>query len=239
MGGKALFKVRNITDLKDMLNQSVNLYSNEIAYKLKVNKDPIEYKEITYKEFGDEVNYLGNALLKLGLKGSTINLISNNRYEWNTSYLAVVNGVGIISPLDRALTDGELKSLVSRSHSKAIIFEEKYLQTILDLLEDTTTHTLQYYICMDKIDDPRILYYGDLIETGKKLVNEGNDEFKDQVIDPEAMSIILFTSGTTAQSKAVMLSHKNIASNILDCRRYFYVGPKDIVLSFLPLRMYN
>ncbi len=235
MGGKPLYKIRKITDLKDMINQSVNLYSDKTAFKLKISKDPVEYKEITYKQFGDEINFLGNALLDLDLKDETINIISNNRYEWNVSYLAVLNGVGIVSPLDRALTDIEIKSLVTRSNSKAIIFESKYLATIQELIEDTSTHNLQYYICMDKVNDSRIIYYGDLIEKGKNLVNSNKDEFSTQTIDPEKMSIILFTSGTTSLSKAVMLSHKNIVSNIMDARTYLNVTPKDVTLSFLPL----
>lgn len=235
MGGKPLYKVRKITDLKDMINQCVNLYENKTAFKIKISKDPIEYKEITYKQFGDEINYLGNALLNLGLKGETINLISNNRYEWNVSYLATVNGVGIVSPLDRALTNIEIKSLVTRSNSKAIIFESKYLSIIQELLEDTNSHNLKYYICMDKVDDSRIIYYGDLIEKGKNLVIDNKDEFSKQTIDPEVMSVILFTSGTTSLSKAVMLSHKNIVSNIMDCKTYLNITEKDVTLSFLPL----
>ncbi len=75
----------------------------------------------------------------------------------------------------------------------------------------------------------------ELIETGKKLVEEGNREFIDEKINPEEMQIMLFTSGTTSKSKVVALSHKNIVSNLTDFASVLDVDSNDRMLSFLPL----
>ncbi len=234
MGGKPVYKTREISDLKDMLNQSVQLYGDSVAFKLKTCKDPVEYKEITFKEYANDVNSLGTILVSMGLQGETVNIISNNRYEWAVSYMSVVNGLGVVSPLDKSLTNDEIKLLVKRSNSKAIIFSKEYLETILEIIDEKNTN-LSYYICMDEVENPEILFYGDLIKKGTELLNSGNTSYTNIPVDNEKMSIILFTSGTTAQSKAVMLSHKNICSNILDCRAYLDVRHKDVTMSFLPL----
>ena len=234
MGGKKIYEARPITDLKDLLNQSVELFGNKTAFKLKIDNENKIYKEISYSEFGNDVNSLGTALLNLGLKDTTINIISDNRYEWAVSYLAVVNGVGIVAPLDKALTSNEIKSLVERSNSKAVIFSEPYLETMLEIMQEPTCN-VKYFICMDNVDNPNIINYSELINTGKKSVENNNKEYINAQINPEKFSILLFTSGTTSQSKAVMLSHKNIVSNVMDCKMFLDVTDEDIVLSFLPL----
>lgn len=234
MGGKKIYEARPITDLKDLLNQSVELFGNKTAFKLKIDNENKIYKEISYSEFGNDVNSLGTALLNLGLKDTTINIISDNRYEWAVSYLAVVNGVGIVAPLDKALTSNEIKSLVERSNSKAVIFSEPYLETMLEIMQEPTCN-VKYFICMDNVDNPNIINYSELINTGKKSLENNNKEYINAQINPEKFSILLFTSGTTSQSKAVMLSHKNIVSNVMDCKMFLDVTDEDIVLSFLPL----
>lgn len=234
MGGKKIYDARHITDLKDLLNQSVELFGNKTAFKLKIDNENKIYKEISYSEFGNDVNSLGTALLNLGLKDTTINIISDNRYEWAVSYLAVVNGVGIVAPLDKALTSNEIKSLVERSNSKAVIFSEPYLETMLEIMQEPTCN-VKYFICMDNVDNPNIINYSELINTGKKSLENNNKEYINAQINPEKFSILLFTSGTTSQSKAVMLSHKNIVSNVMDCKMFLDVTDEDTVLSFLPL----
>lgn len=234
MGGKKLYDTRNITDLKDMLKQSAQLFGDKTAFKLKVCKEPLEYKNISYQQFFNDVNNLGTALLNLGLKDETINIISDNRYEWAVSYLAVANGVGIVAPLDKALTSNEIKSLVERSYSQAVIFSEHYLETMLEIMQEPDCR-VKFFICMDNVDNPNIINYSELIQIGMSSIENGNTDYINAKINADKFNILLFTSGTTTQSKAVMLSHKNIVTNIMDCRKYLNVNDTDTTLSFLPL----
>ena len=164
-----------------------------------------------------------------------IAIISENRYEWAVSYLAVVAGTGIVVPMDKSLPENEIKSLIERSEVDAIIFSDKYLDVMKDV-KNFGTSNLKYYICMDlKKDENDVLSFKELIKKGEKLLAGGNKDFVDATIDAEKMSIMLFTSGTTAKSKAVALSHKNLCTNLQDIASMFDIGTNDRMLSFLPL----
>ena len=222
------------TDLKDMLKQSGEVYGERPAYKFKTEK-PGEFRIITHKEFRQQVNSLGTSLIQMGLKDKRIAVISENRYEWELAYLSIVAGTGVVVPLDKALPDNEIESLILRSQVEAIFYSSKY-ENIMNQLREKKNTNLKYFISMDLEENENGIYsQKKLVEKGKKLIEDGNNTYLDAKIDAEKMGIMLFTSGTTAMSKAVMLSHKNIITNIMDIVKAFDLNEEDILLSFLPL----
>ena len=222
------------TDLKDMLNQTGEVYGDRPAYIFKTEEKG-KFRTITHKEFRENINALGTTLIQMGLKDKRIALISENRYEWELSYLAVASGVGVIVPLDKALPDNELESLILRSQVEAIIYSSKY-DVIMNTLREKKNTNLKYFISMDLEENTQGIYAEKaLVEKGKKLLADGNKTYIDAKIDAEKMGIMLFTSGTTAMSKAVMLSHKNLVTNVMDIIQRFDLTDEDRFLSFLPL----
>ena len=222
-----------ITDLKDMLNKTKNMYGDKLAYKIKLEEG--KYKTFSHKEVRDMVDALGTALISLGLKGKRIAVIGENRYEWEIAYLSIVCGTGVVVPLDKALPENELESLVERSEIEAIFYTGKYSEVIRKI-RDKNTNKLKYLIAMDKEDSHENTFLqSGLIEEGKKLLEKGNKEFVNAKINPNEMSIMLFTSGTTSKSKAVALSHKNICSNLMDIGDVLDVNSEDVLLSILPI----
>ena len=229
-----LYKVEKITDLKDMINKSVAKFSDRPAYVFKTEKKG-EFKEITYKQLKNDIDSLGTALINLGLEGKRVAVIGENRYEWGVTYLAVVNGTGTIVPLDKALPTNEIESLIIRSGVEAIEYSNKYNEIMNDLKEKKNTD-LKYFISMDLDESENgIISFKKLLTRGKELLENGDKRFIDAKINVEDMRIMLFTSGTTSKSKAVMLSHKNIASNLMDISSVLKVREDDRFLSFLPL----
>ena len=229
-----LYKVEKITDLKDMINKSVEKFSDRPAYVFKTEKKE-EFKEITYKQLKNDIDSLGTALINLGLEGKRVAVIGENRYEWGVTYLAVVNGTGTIVPLDKALPENEIESLIIRSGVEAIVYSNKYNEIMNDLKEKKNTD-LKYFISMDLDESENgIISFKKLLTRGKELLENGDKRFIDAKINVEEMRIMLFTSGTTSKSKAVMLSQKNIASNIYAMQRVEDIRSSDSNLAFLPM----
>lgn len=225
--------ILEVRDLKDMLNKTKNLYADRPCYTIKTEEGA--YKSYTHSEVRDMIDYLGTALISLGLKDKRIAVIGENRYEWELAYLSVACGTGIVVPLDKSLPANELEDLIERSEVEAIFYTKKYQETV-EKIKYNEKNKLKHLISMDSdIHKEGIYSQKELIEKGKELVEAGNREFIDAKIDPEVMDIMLFTSGTTSKSKVVALSHKNLVSNLMDCAHVIDLDSTDRVLSFLPL----
>lgn len=227
-----VYKAEEISNFKELIDRTVKKYPQNTAYKYKIkNGQETEYVSKTYIEFKRDIEALSTKLLDLGLSGKKIALIGNNRYEWCTTYLAVTTGGMIIVPLDKALPKKELQSLITRSKVEAIVCEDKYIESILELKDCN----LKYIISMEKTNYENVLYYNDLLLQGQSLLENGNKLYKEVVIDPNATSILLFTSGTTSISKGVLLSQNNICSDIVALSGYVKLYTTDTLLSFLPI----
>ena len=230
---KKLYEITEILNLKDMLNKTKQIYADKIAYKIKIYNG--KYKTVSHLEVRNTIDYFGTALIKLGLKDKRIAVIGENRYEWEIAYLSIVCGTGVVVPIDKSLPENELKSVIERSEVEAIIFSGKY-EEILTKIRRDENNKLKHLISMDSLKNKEGVYsQSELIEMGRRLVEDGNREFIDANIDTEKMSIMLFTSGTTSNSKVVALSHRNICSNLMDMASVLDVTSNDILLSVLPV----
>ena len=223
-------KVEQINNLKEMLNNTVSKYSDNTAFKY---KNAGKITEVKYSQFKADVDGLGTALIDFGLKDKKIIVISENRYEWAVSYMAITCGTGIVVPLDRSLPENEVRELIITSEADAIICSEKYISGVKKIIGDERSK-LKVFISMDDADG-EFLSLQDVIRRGRNLISGGSMQFLNAEIDEEGMGILIFTSGTTSLSKAVMLSHRNICSNIMDILRVENLFSSDVALSFLPL----
>ena len=227
-----LYEVRPVRDLRDMITSSVELFGDKAAFLVK-REGSTDYMPVSYRQFKQDIDALGTALVSLGLKDKRIAVISENRYEWNVSYLAVLCGTGIAVPLDKELPANEIDNLIRRSAADAVIFSQNLAESV-DAIR--AGHEGICLINMDAEQDMGgVLSFSRLMEKGRGLLEKGDRSFLDATIDPEEMSILLFTSGTTDTAKAVMLSQKNICENLMNMCSMLYIDEKDTFLSILPI----
>ncbi len=233
---RKVYEPRKVNNFREMLEYSTTKYKDNIAYRYKKDytaKQP-EYIEKTFGQVGKDVKALSTILLNKKLEGKRVILIGNNRYEWCISYLAITCGNMVVVPLDKALPDNEIQNLVTRSEAEIAIFDKKYID-IMKKIKEEPNSILNELICMDNLKEEGIENINDLLIEGQKLLEQNNTQYEKIAINPEKMSIMLFTSGTTNEPKAVMLSQKNICSNIQDLASWVQLGTKDTMLSFLPI----
>lgn len=225
--------IEEFKDIKEIIYNSAKKYSDNTAFVIKHqdNKEKT-YENITYKTLLEQINSLGTKLYSIGLKNKRIAILGRNRYEWVLAHLTNLLG-GIISiPLDKDLQIEELENSLIRSKADAIFFDEKYIEKVEEIKNKNNTN-IKEYICMSKIAGYKDIHT--LKEDGRKLLEEGNKEYISAKINENEMNILLFTSGTTSKSKAVMLSQKNIASNIYAMQRVEDIRSTDSNLAFLPM----
>lgn len=224
---------KKLNSFRELLEDSAKKYGEKNAFiiKEKIEKNP-KYKYISYNKLKEDVDSFGQGLISIGLKGKRIAIIGKNSYEWGLTYLTVLSSVGISVPLDKGLKQDEIESLISRSSADCIVFDDKYIDIMNDVKEKGTSN-IKEFICMRQ-NEQGYRTIEEVINIGKKELSDGKKDVFEYTIDPKAMAVILFTSGTTALAKGVMLSQDNILSNIyqMDCMIEFF--DSDVSLAFLP-----
>ena len=233
MSRERYFEATEFKTIKEIIYNSADVYGNNTAFILK-HKDgkDITYENKTYKDLLDDVNSFGTELYELGYENKRIAIVGRNRYEWVVTHLANLLGGMVSVPLDKELQVDELESCLIRSKADIVVFDEKYIDNIEEIKRRGNTNLCDY-ICMSNLNGYKNFW--DLKDKGEKLLKEQQrKEFKSAEIDPYKMSILLFTSGTTSKSKAVMLSQWNIASNVYAMLLVEKFLPTDVNLAFLP-----
>lgn len=235
---KILYNSTRFENIRDIISNSVKLYPNNVAFIIKHKSEEkkskeVTYQNITYTDFQNDINQLGTGLQKLGYTNKRVAVIGKNSYEWAITYYSVINGLGVIIPLDKGLPENEIESLLLRSKADLIVFDKSYEDSINKFLENKSTR-LKDAICMEKSKYEKFKTLDEVKKIGKEELENGNTSYLDLEIDNKKMATIIFTSGTTSLSKAVMLSHYNIASNIYSMQCVEKMYPTDVNMAFLP-----
>lgn len=228
-----IYEAKEYGTIKEYIRDAIKKFADKDAFILKSKEnDEIKYKHVSFKEFGEEVEELGTGLIGLGLQNKRIAIIGHNSYSWVKSYISVVCGVGIVVPLDKGLQVNEIEMSLVRSKADAIIFENEYLPIMEEIKKNGKTNVKEF-IAMNK--EEKYICLADLEEEGKEFLKKDDRRFRKYKPVPDELATIIFTSGTTSMAKAVMLSNKNIASNMYDLMCAEKILSTDVNLLFLPL----
>ena len=250
--GPRYYKVREFTNLREMIDQSTELFGSQTAFKFReqLNDEPVTR---TFIEFRNEYRALGTSLTALGLNGSRLAIVGENSYQWCLAHIAIMNGVGVSVPLDRMLPEEEMIGLLERGEVDALIYDAAF-QGLAQRASERLPK-LRHLICMrsDRLKDPSATVWtapndqpgnadvptfyqmSALLAAGAEMLHQGDQRYLTNPIDPDALGSLLFTSGTTNASKAVMLSHHNICADIRGLAGVVKLPSEVRMLSVLPL----
>ena len=203
------------------------------------NLDTNKWEPTTYEETLAKAKRIAAGLMALGVqKGEKISYLSEGRDMWVIGELGVLYAGAVNVPLSIKL--GETNDLVFRvkhSDSKYVITSKFQLAKIRKVLPECPM--VEKVIIFDRIDDMKEneMYIGDIIEMGDKFLAEHEDMFiqRYKSIEPDDYANISYTSGTTADPKGILLTHRNYTANVEQAHSVIGVGPEDRMLIILPL----
>lgn len=233
--------------------ENVRSYPDAIA--LRYYQDD-RWESITYAEVGNAVMVIACGLGNLGIdRNSKVAIMSENRPEWVVGYLAALTSGAIAIPIDAVLGEIETSHILNHSGAQTIICSMRCYETISRILSEVPQ--LKHIIILDRNITIRLehqgegkgkvlaadgkktnghknfLSYDDLRESGRVLMGRGEIRFPEKSADDIAS--IIYTSGTTGTAKGVMLTHRNIMSNVNSVRNFIRVDDRDNLLLLLPL----
>lgn len=220
------YPVTEITSIQDMLLKTTARYGSCLALA-DLNNTPIA--KVTYSELLDYVLRFGNALDRLGLKeGCHIAVVGDNRVQWGIAYLTAMCFNMIVVPIDKNLTSNEIINILYESESEAVVFSESFE----NMLRDTyVLRKLKHYISMDLLSKKNgFLSMKELIDNTVAIPLKQLPQIK-----PEMLAEIIYTSGSVGRAKGVMLSQRNLATNLMSMRKMIIIDDNDIFLSVLPI----
>ena len=180
--------------------------------------------ELNYNQMWRKICGLGTYFKSLGLvEHKKIAIIGENVIEWVIAYYATLCGGNINVPMDYKLPAEDLADQLIRCGCDALVYTAKFSSMVEEFKKDEKM-PVKYWFCIDDFDS--------FIENGLKIYDSGDKSFEDIEVKPDDLACISYTSGTTAKSKGVMLSHKNIASN---CSSACRAHSGRHVIGFIPL----
>ncbi len=223
----SLINSYKISSIQDMLIKTGVKNQNKLALE-DLASTPIP--QVNYSQLLENVLKFGSALKKLGLNERThIAVISENRVQWGITYLAAMTFNYVIVPIDKNLNTNEILNIIHESDSEAIVFSETFESTFRDRMN--SLKKLKLYIDMDLASaKDGILSMTELINSSGKVSLTDLPK-----INPEELAEIIFTSGSLGRAKGVMLSQKNLASNLVAMTSMIEIGSNDRFLSVLPI----
>lgn len=208
------------SNMKEMVDYCAVKFGNKTAYRLK-NKEngKASYRDVSYNDLKEETTALGKYFVSLGKEEKRIVIIGKNSYEWLLVYLSVLASGNVIIPIDNSLPEKELESQLNRSEADLVFYSNQH--------EAFFKSRPEKGFCTENSE------FSELLTEGRKLNND--EEYNNVIIDSDKMSLLLFTSGTSAESKAVMLSQRNITENVHSLLHWVKLYDTDVNIALLPL----
>ena len=233
------YDLEELSDFRELVGRSARLFPERVAWCFMRDGQRVD---VTFAQFARDVEALGTALRRRAEPGEKIVVIGENSYEWIVAFFAVTNAGLVVAPIDKEYRPDEAFALIERAKPALIVYSDKLDAALTSQFDPKTSVCIQARLRREKselarssepIEGPKVTELPGLIAEGAAAVEAGDESFAKTQVDPDALSAIFFTSGTTGGSKGVMLSQRNFMSDAWACRRLVYIHESTMLV--LPL----
>ncbi|MGI6506838.1 MAG: AMP-binding protein [Saccharofermentanales bacterium] len=189
---------RPATDFRDLLLSCKERVPEKIAFRYRIDRK--NFRDVSYSSFAQEVENLGNYLLSQGFYGKHIAISGTNSYEWLLAFFAITTSGNVAVAIDPELGAKELRKHLLQSDSEAIFCSQNKHNQLAAVCDDDGFDIIHFPIEFAPNN------------TFSSNYREGQRSYADVIIDPDSPAVIFFTSGTSGDSKAAVVSHAGIAA---------------------------
>ncbi len=207
-----------LVDLQEFTKEIEKVYGDRDAYRYLVGNTVVCK---TFRQLRKDADAIASWFVKKGWQGKHVAIIGSTSYHWVTTFLGITCSSNVVIPIDKMLPENEILNLLSMGDVDMVFLSEEF-EPMIHNIEESDNQVVEIH----SFSGTR---FREILRTKPTALPK---------IDPDALAEILFTSGTTGHSKGVMLSQKNIVSNINDIYRMDFaqnIKKDPVVMSVLPI----
>ncbi len=221
------------------LFENVTQKYSDTARPMLMQKVDGVYQGISYKEYRRNVHLFALGLASLGVKqGDRLSIVAENRPEWIVADMAMVTLGAVNVPIYPTLTPKQIEFIYNDAGVKiAVVSNNFQLNKVVKITQDVPS--LEKVIIMSEkgvtLSDG-VLAFRKIYQLGEEF-EKTHPKYLESLPKPKPSDLLtlIYTSGTTGNPKGVMLTHRNLVSNIIASAQVIPIGEEDVLLSFLPL----
>ena len=216
--------------LNDVIDSSCSKYRDSAAIGMAMERP------LTYAEFHERILALATRLLSEDVKkGDNIAILGENSHNWGVAYLAIVRVGAVAVPILPDLPEKDVHHILNEMKVKAIFTTQKQIEKIYELRQEIKGPVITLDDYDGEIGVVVVNTFSSYLEEALATHRANPADSAFPVVGEDDIASILYTSGTSGYSKAVMLSHKNLAANAHSASGLTTIKPGSVWLSILPM----
>ncbi|MBR3994424.1 MAG: AMP-binding protein [Clostridia bacterium] len=223
-----LYETTVFENFRVMTENAAAKFPNKIAISYRKNPKDKEAIDVTYTQMKEDIRNFGTKAIEMGLREKHVAIVGEATYMWVVAFFGLMSIGSVTIPIDKELPASEIADILRVSESSAVFYGRTAAEKIQEQ-KDEIPGVSTFVAMTGEIIDGAVSIES-MIEDGKKLFEAGDNSFYDYEIDTEKCASIVFTSGTTGKGKGVMLSQKNIVSDMTQGMYNFAITPKTMMV---------
>ena len=211
-------------DIREIVEDVGEIYKERTVYSFKKKPSDKEIVKISYEQFREDVRALSTELIAMGCRGKKCAVSGALSYKWICLYYSVLSIGAVLVPLDKDWHADDLADTVKKADAEYFFCDSDMTDKAEIICRESSIESL-YFIDGSEYDGVDAL-----IQRGNEKISDGDNSYYQSEIDPDALALLVFTSGTTGKGKGVMLSQTAIVSDITDVLPYIDFGERSIAV---------